>query len=111
MSKEWRRVRHQLDEYVLRDGRRIYLAGEGRLINLAAAEGHPASVMDMSFANQAMSLHYLRQHAHELSNDVFPVPAHLDEEVARLKLEAMGIQIDVLTPEQQAYLSSWTEGT
>jgi adenosylhomocysteinase len=111
MSKEWRRVRHQLDEYVLTDGRRIYLAGEGRLINLAAAEGHPAAVMDMSFANQAMSLRYLRQHAHELPNDVFPVPEHLDQEIARLKLKAMGIQIDVLTPEQQAYLTSWTEGT
>jgi adenosylhomocysteinase len=111
MSHEWRRVRHQLDEYVLRDGRRIYLAGEGRLINLAAAEGHPASVMDMSFANQAMSLQYLRQHAHELANDVFSVPEHLDQEVARLKLAAMGIEIDALTPEQEAYLSSWTEGT
>ncbi len=111
MSKEWRRVRHQLDEYVLNDGRRLYLAGEGRLINLAAAEGHPAAVMDMSFANQAMSLRYLRQHAHELSNNVFPVPEHLDQEIARLKLKAMGIEIDVLTPEQEAYLASWTEGT
>ena len=75
MSKEWRRVRHQLDEYVLTDGRRLYLAGEGRLVNLAAAEGHPASVMDMSFANQALSAIYMREHAAELPNDVFPVPA------------------------------------
>ena len=111
MSREQRRVRHSLDEYVLADGRRLYLAGEGRLINLAAAEGHPAAVMDMSFANQALSLSYLRQHASELSNDVFPVPKHLDDQIAHLKLHAMGIEIDVLTPEQQAYLSSWTEGT
>ncbi|MCX7671174.1 MAG: adenosylhomocysteinase, partial [Anaerolineae bacterium] len=111
MSTERRRVRHQLDEYVLRDGRRLYLAGEGRLVNLAAAEGHPAAVMDMSFANQALSLRYLREHAHELPRNVFPVPEHLDQEVARMKLKAMGVEIDVLTPEQQAYLSSWTEGT
>jgi adenosylhomocysteinase len=111
MSQDKRRVRHQLDEYVLEDGRRLYLAGEGRLVNLAAAEGHPASVMDMSFANQAVSLAYLREHAHELSNNVFPVPEHLDQEIARLKLQAMGVEIDVLTPEQERYLSSWTEGT
>lgn len=111
MSKEWRRVRHQLDEYVLNDGRRLYLAGEGRLVNLAAAEGHPASVMDMSFANQALSAIYMREHADELPNDVFPVPQELDEEIARLKLHAMGVNIDVLTGEQEAYLSSWTEGT
>ena len=111
MSKEWRRVRHQLDEYVLNDGRRLYLAGEGRLVNLAAAEGHPASVMDMSFANQALSAIYMREHADELPNDVFPVPQELDEEIARLKLHAMGVNIDVLTGEQEAYLTSWTEGT
>ena len=111
LSKEWRRVRHQLDEYVLTDGRRLYLAGEGRLVNLAAAEGHPASVMDMSFANQVMSAVYMREHAAELPNDVFPVPEHLDQEIARLKLHAMGVAIDVLTDEQATYLSSWTEGT
>ena len=111
MSKEWRRVRHQLDEYVLNDGRRLYLAGEGRLVNLAAAEGHPASVMDMSFANQALSAIYMREHADELPNDVFPVPQELDQEIARLKLHAMGVNIDVLTTEQEAYLSSWTAGT
>ncbi|MCB0205918.1 MAG: adenosylhomocysteinase [Caldilineae bacterium] len=111
MSKEWRRVRHQLDEYVLNDGRRLYLAGEGRLVNLAAAEGHPASVMDMSFANQALSAIYMREHAAELPNDVFAVPQELDQEIARLKLHAMGVEIDQLTDEQEAYLSSWTEGT
>ncbi len=111
LSKEWRRVRHQLDEYVLTDGRRLYLAGEGRLVNLAAAEGHPASVMDMSFANQVLSALYMREHAAELPNDVFPVPEALDQEIARLKLHAMGVAIDVLTDQQEAYLSSWTEGT
>jgi len=111
MSKEWRRVRHQLDEYVLTDGRRLYLAGEGRLVNLAAAEGHPASVMDMSFANQALSAIYMREHAAELANEVYSVPEHLDQEIARMKLKAMGVAIDVLTPEQETYLASWTEGT
>ena len=111
MSETKRRVRHQLDEYALTDGRKLYLAGEGRLVNLAAAEGHPASVMDMSFANQAMSAAYLREHAGELPNNVFPVPEHLDQEIALLKLAAMGIDIDALTAEQEAYLSSWTSGT
>jgi adenosylhomocysteinase len=111
MSKEWRRVRHQLDEYLLADGRRLYLAGEGRLVNLAAAEGHPASVMDMSFANQALSAVYMREHAAELANQVYSVPEHLDQEIARMKLTAMGVAIDMLTPEQEAYLASWTEGT
>ena len=111
LSSEWRRVRHQLDEYVLHDGRRLYLAGEGRLVNLAAAEGHPASVMDMSFANQALSAVYMREHASELENDVYSVPEDMDKEIARMKLEAMGVQIDTLTPEQVTYLASWTEGT
>ena len=111
MSSEMHRVRHQLDEYRLRDGRRLYLAGEGRLVNLAAAEGHPAAVMDMSFANQALSVAYVREHADELPNSVFPVPEHIDQEIAFLKLQAMGVAIDVLTPEQQNYLASWTEGT
>jgi len=111
MSSEWRRVRHQLDEYVLNDGRRLYLAGEGRLVNLAAAEGHPASVMDMSFANQALSAVYMREHASELENDVYSVPEEMDKEIARMKLEAMGVRIDVLTDEQVNYLASWTEGT
>ncbi len=111
MSSETHRVRHQLDEYRLNDGRRLYLAGEGRLVNLAAAEGHPAAVMDMSFANQALSVAYIREHADELPNDVFPVPEFIDQEIALLKLQAMGVTIDTLTPEQENYLASWTEGT
>ncbi len=106
-----RRIRPSVDEFTLPNGKRIFLLAEGRLVNLAAAEGHPAAVMDMSFANQALSVAYLAHHAHELSKDVHPVPRELDEEVARLKLESMGIKIDTLTPEQQRYLSSWEEGT
>ena len=106
-----RRIRPSVDEFTLPNGKRIFLLAEGRLVNLAAAEGHPAAVMDMSFANQALSIAYLAQHAHELAKDVYPVPRELDEEVARLKLESMGIKIDTLTPEQQRYLSSWEEGT
>jgi adenosylhomocysteinase len=106
-----RRVRPYVEQYELRDGRRIHILAEGRLINLAAAEGHPASVMDMSFANQALSLEYLVKHAKELEGNVYPVPEDLDREIARLKLEAMGVAIDALTPEQIAYLSSWEEGT
>jgi len=105
------RVRDFLDEYQLADGRRLYLIGEGRLVNLAAAEGHPSAVMDMSFANQALCAAYMRQHAHELANTVYPVPEAIDREVARLKLSAMGIAIDTLTPEQERYLQSWQEGT
>ena len=111
MAVQVTRVRDFLDEYKLADGRRLYLIGEGRLVNLAAAEGHPSAVMDMSFANQALSAVYLREHAAELENQVYVVPEELDKEVARLKLEAMGIEIDTLTPEQEAYLNSWTEGT
>ena len=111
MSSETHRVRHQLDEYRLNDGRRLYLAGEGRLVNLAAAEGHPAAVMDMSFANQALSVAYIREHADELPNNVFPVPEFIDQEIALLKLQAMGVTIDALTSEQENYLASWTEGT
>ncbi|MCS7192791.1 MAG: adenosylhomocysteinase, partial [Armatimonadetes bacterium] len=106
-----RRIRPSVEEFTLPNGKRIFLLAEGRLVNLAAAEGHPAAVMDMSFANQALSVFYLAQHAHELAKDVYPVPRELDEEVARLKLASMGIQIDTLTPEQQRYLSSWEEGT
>ena len=95
MSSETHRVRHQLDEYRLNDGRRLYLAGEGRLVNLAAAEGHPAAVMDMSFANQALSVAYIREHADELPNNVFPVPEFIDQEIALLKLQAMGVTIDI----------------
>ena len=95
----------------LPNGRRIFVLGEGRLINLAAAEGHPASVMDMSFANQALGLEYLLTHAKELKPNVYPIPAHVDAEIARLKLEALGVRIDTLTPEQVAYLASWQQGT
>jgi adenosylhomocysteinase len=95
----------------MKDGRRINLLGEGRLINLTAAEGHPASVMDMSFANQALSIEYLLKTAAELENRVYTIPEDIDREIARLKLEAMGVEIDVLTEEQKKYLASWEEGT
>lgn len=111
MAEEKRRVRPFVDEYRLPDGRRIYLLGEGRLINLAAAEGHPASVMDMSFANQALSVEYLVKHGKELERKVYSVPEDIDREIARLKLAAMGVQIDTLTPEQEDYLHSWEHGT
>jgi len=106
-----RRVREFVDEYALSDGRKLYLLGEGRLINLAAAEGHPAVVMDMSFANQALSVEHLVKNSKKLEPKVYPVPTDIDEMVARLKLESMGIGIDKLTPEQEAYLASWSEGT
>jgi adenosylhomocysteinase len=111
MASEKRLVRPFVEQYLLSDGRRINILGEGRLINLASAEGHPASVMDMSFANQALSVEYMVKHASELQNTVYSVPAEIDREIARLKLEGMGIKIDVLTPEQVAYLNSWEEGT
>ncbi len=106
-----RRIRTFVDEYALKDGRCLYLLGEGRLINLAAAEGHPASVMDMSFANQALCLEYMVKNKERLESRVYPVPEEIDKEVARLKLQAMGIDIDSLTSEQRKYLSSWEEGT
>ena len=109
-SGEPREVRPEAVEYVV-DGRRIVLLAEGRLINLAAAEGHPASVMDMSFANQALSAEYMVKNADKLKNTVYSVPDDIDKEIARLKLESMGVQIDVLTEEQIAYLNSWQEGT
>lgn len=111
MSVSKRLVRPFVDQYELPDGRNLHLLGEGRLINLAAAEGHPASVMDMSFANQALSAEYMVKNAENLQNTVYTVPADIDNEIARLKLEAMGIHIDVLTEEQIAYLNSWQEGT
>ena len=100
-----------VDEYAMKDGRRLYLLGEGRLINLASAEGHPAAVMDMSFANQALSAEYLLQHAKELGRQVYPVPEPIDRQIAKLKLESMGIHADRLTSEQEHYLASWSEGT
>jgi adenosylhomocysteinase len=111
LSKTKRRVRQFVDEYTLNDGRHVFLLGEGRLINLAAAEGHPASVMDMSFANQALCLEYMIKNAARLEKRVYAVPQDIDKNVARLKLAAMGMDIDVLTPEQVKYLAGWEEGT
>src|SRR5271157_104182 len=106
-----RQTRDSVEEYTLRDGRKIYLLGEGRLINLAAAEGHPAVVMDMSFANQALAAEYMVKNGSKLEAKVYSVPKDIDLEIARLKLESMGITIDTLTPEQEEYLNSWAEGT
>ncbi len=111
LSGTKRSARPYVDEYAMKDGRKLYLLGEGRLINLAAAEGHPAAVMDMSFANQALSVEYLLKNAAELSPQVYPVPEAIDRQIARLKLETMGVQVDKLTPEQEQYLASWEEGT
>jgi adenosylhomocysteinase len=106
-----RRIRGFVDEYTLGDGRRLHLLGEGRLVNLAAAEGHPAAVMDMSFANQALSVEWIVRSRGSLEPGVYPVPREIDLEVARLKLQAMRIEIDELTDEQEAYLRSWEHGT
>jgi adenosylhomocysteinase len=106
-----RQVREFVEQFTLADGRRINLLGAGRLINLAAAEGHPASVMDMSFANQALSAEYMLTHSQELGNQVYVVPEEVDRRIARLKLEAIGVEIDTLTAEQEKYLNSWEEGT
>jgi adenosylhomocysteinase len=111
IAAEVREAREFVEEFTLEDGRRLYLLGDGRLINLAAAEGHPAIVMDMSFANQALSAEYAVEHAAELEHKVYPVPDEIDREIARLKLETMGIKIDQLTEEQAKYLASWNEGT
>jgi len=111
MSKGKKTIRSFVEEYSLKDGRSLYLLGEGRLINLAAAEGHPASVMDMSFANQALCAEYMVKNKGKLETKVHEVPVEIDKEVARLKLRAMGVEIDTLTAEQEKYLSSWEEGT
>jgi adenosylhomocysteinase len=111
LSRSKRKIREFVEEYSLSDGRKIYLLGEGRLINLAAAEGHPAMVMDMSFANQALSVVHLTRKAKELEKKVYAVPQELDREIARLKLKSMGIHIDRLTSEQKKYLADWEEGT
>ena len=105
------RLRDYVDQYTLPGGRRVNLLGEGRLVNLAAAEGHPAAVMDMSFANQALASEYLAKEGRGLKRQVHPVPPAIDREIARLKLGTMGVSIDALTEEQKAYLSSWAEGT
>jgi adenosylhomocysteinase len=108
---EVRRVKEFVDEYLMRDGRKLYLLAEGRLVNLAAAEGHPAAVMDMSFANQALAVEWVVKQADHLQPEVYGVPADIDAEVARLKLAAMGVEIDQLTVEQSEYLTSWQHGT
>ncbi|HSC77207.1 MAG TPA: adenosylhomocysteinase [Candidatus Acidoferrales bacterium] len=110
-AKSKRATRDNVDEYTLPNGRKLYLLGEGRLVNLAAAEGHPAGVMDMSFANQALTIEYMNKHAGELKKNVYPVPEELDRQVARMKLASMGFAVDHLTPEQERYLNSWAEGT
>jgi len=106
-----RTMREFVEEYRMADGRRIYLLADGRLINLSAAEGHPASVMDMSFANQALCAEYMVKNAARLEKKVYPVPEEIDRMVAQIKLDAMGVRIDRLTAEQSKYLSSWSEGT
>ncbi len=111
MAVARRKVRNNIDEYDLGNGRKIYVLAEGRLVNLAAAEGHPSSVMDMSFANQALAAEYLVKNGGKLENKVYPVPIDIDKEIARLKLESMGVRIDKLTEEQQKYLDSWEIGT
>jgi adenosylhomocysteinase len=111
MSIGKRQTREFVDEYTLPDKRKIYVLGEGRLINLVAAEGHPAVVMDMSFADQALCVEYIVKHARQLTPKVYPVPTDIDQTVAQLKLESLGVTIDKLTPEQEEYLASWSEGT
>jgi adenosylhomocysteinase len=111
MAKSVRTVRPFVEEYRLRDGRAIHVLAEGRLINLAAAEGHPSNVMDMSFANQALSAEYLVRQRGALTPRVYTVPGPIDREIARLKLRATGVRIDRLTPEQNSYLASWEQGT
>lgn len=111
ITKTKRKIRPSLEEYVLGNGKKVFVLGEGRLVNLAAAEGHPAEVMDMSFANQALAAEYFIKNKGKLSNKVYVLPKELDDEVARLKLSAMGVSFDRLTPEQKRYLSSWSEGT
>jgi adenosylhomocysteinase len=104
-------VREGIEEYTLPSGMRINVLAEGRLINLAAAEGHPSSVMDMSFANQALAAEYLVKHRDSLETGVFPVPDGIDQRIAELKLQALGIVVDALTEKQQEYLASWESGT
>jgi adenosylhomocysteinase len=111
LARETRKAREFIEEFELEDGRKLYLVAEGRLVNLSAAEGHPAAVMDMSFANQALSAEFVVQNGADLERRVYPVPAEIDSEIARLKLATMGIEIDTLTDEQAKYLASWDEGT
>jgi adenosylhomocysteinase len=111
ITTQIRQIRKEVEEYLLVNGKRIYVLSQGRLVNLASAEGHPSGVMDMSFANQALCVEYIVKNKDKLEKRVYPVPEEIDKEVARLKLKAMGIKIDTLTPEQEKYLSSWEEGT
>jgi len=111
ISRARRQMREFVEEYTLSNGKKIYILGEGRLVNLAAGEGHPSSVMDMSFANQALSIEYLSNKKEDLDRLVYAVPDSIDQEIARLKLASMGVEIDTLTPEQKKYLSSWEQGT
>ena len=111
LSVETREARNFVEEFKMPDGRRIFLLADGRLVNISAAEGHPAIVMDMSFANQALATEYAVQNASSLEAKVYPVPTEIDEEIARLKLETMGVAIDALSEEQARYLASWDEGT
>ena len=111
LARRRKMVRDGVEQFLLPNGRRINLLGEGRLVNLALAEGHPSSVMDMSFANQALSVEYLVKHGRSLKNQVYPVPADIDKEIARLKRAGMGVTIDRLTKEQEKYLASWEMGT
>ncbi|HXY54913.1 MAG TPA: adenosylhomocysteinase, partial [Nitrospirota bacterium] len=111
MKKKKRRIREFVEEFTMANGKKINVLGEGRLINLASAEGHPSSVMDMSFANQALSAEYMLKNSKKLKKQVYGVPEKIDKEIARLKLDAMGVKIDKLTPEQKKYLASWEMGT
>jgi adenosylhomocysteinase len=111
LAKNKKTIRENVEEYTLRNGRKIYLLAEGRLVNLAAAEGHPSEVMDMSFANQSLAAEYIVENRGKLENRVYVVPKNIDSEIAKMKLESMGIKIDKLTEEQEKYLSSWKEGT
>jgi adenosylhomocysteinase len=111
MATETREAREFVEEFTLPDGRKVYLLADGRLVNLSAAEGHPAQVMDMSFANQALSAEFIVENATQLERKVYVVPKEIDDEIARLKLATMGIAIDQLTEEQAKYLASWDEGT
>ena len=111
IAKKTRPLRENVEEYTLNSGRRIYLLAQGRLVNLSAAEGHPAMVMDMSFANQSLSVVHIIKHGRKLEKAVYPVPPAIDAEIARMKLATMGIKIDRLTADQKKYLAAWQEGT